>query len=73
MTQGWECPRCGGCYAPFVQGCPRCQPRSTVAAGSVAAFPTPWGVPCIHDWIGEDTEGSYCRKCGERNQCPLTT
>ena len=24
MTKGWECPKCGQCYAPWVAKCKRC-------------------------------------------------
>ncbi len=27
--QGWECPKCGQVYGPFVQQCSNCVPRST--------------------------------------------
>lgn len=26
---GWECPKCGRCYAPFVQACNICGPTDT--------------------------------------------
>ncbi len=26
MTEGWKCPGCGSCYAPFVQKCSECGP-----------------------------------------------
>jgi hypothetical protein len=32
MAQGWECPKCGGVYAPFVHQCDRCTlPPMTVS------------------------------------------
>lgn len=57
---GWECPRCGACYAPFVMACARCQPSG------LATNTTP-AQRCLHDWSGPDTAGHYCRKCGERS------
>ena len=27
-TKGWECPRCGRCYAPFKLECHWCGPRT---------------------------------------------
>ena len=28
---GWECPKCGGCYAPSVTECARCAPQQPLA------------------------------------------
>lgn len=32
---GWQCPRCGQCYAPFVSRCEVCVPR-TVSSNSTS-------------------------------------
>lgn len=32
--QGWECPKCGSVYAPFMMECSRCNNKITPAIGS---------------------------------------
>jgi len=35
--QGWECPKCGRCYSPFVMECSRCNngpPKQTKEVAS---------------------------------------
>ena len=33
-NQGWECPRCGACYAPWVAKCSTCAVRISVTAST---------------------------------------
>lgn len=33
---GWECPRCGRCYAPYIGNCGSCGPRTVHATGTAA-------------------------------------
>jgi hypothetical protein len=54
MLTGWQCPRCGVCYAPFVERCGLCMPQ-TVAAGNANASYTCSGCgkyPCDHSGTG---------------------
>lgn len=61
MTQqGWECPKCGRVYAPFMTQCTACpQPIETAAATTFVLR------GCQHEWA-TDTGGTRCLKCGER-------
>lgn len=53
MTEGWKCPSCGTCYAPWVAQCARCLGGQTN------------DVLCRHTWTA-DTWGMYCLRCGTR-------
>src|SRR3972149_3745964 len=55
MNQGWECPKCGSCYAPHVDECKKCP----------STFTTPY-VPavCLHPEAVQDTSGTRCARCG---------
>ena len=47
MNQGWECPKCGRVYAPFVQECKGCAPQiralstvtTTCTCGTITVCP----------------------------------
>ncbi len=30
--QGWQCPGCGSCYAPFISKCTICGPKTTTTS-----------------------------------------
>jgi len=34
MSMGWQCPRCGRIYAPFVAECERCNTPATTTTGT---------------------------------------
>ncbi len=60
MNEGWKCPGCGTCYAPWVPKCDTCVGTST----------TQW-IPssiviqeCEHVWGEPGTLGVTCDKCG---------
>ena len=54
---GWECPKCGAVYAPFVEQCAQCGQQQTVTIGTTA----------------RDMSGGLCPGCGqERTAPPLT-
>jgi hypothetical protein len=40
MMQGWECPKCGQVYGPFVMQCFTCRPKSALAVNTL-----PWSPP----------------------------
>lgn len=40
MNQGWQCPGCGRCYAPWWNRCIECQPKPVASIGTnVRIFP----------------------------------
>ena len=51
--QGWECPRCGKVYAPWMPSCTSCSAAVVVSGGT-----------CAHQWIS-DTFGTRCMICGQ--------
>lgn len=53
--QGWECPKCGGCYAPSVTECHRCVPP-TVTVSSHAYIP------------GNAVRYPWCAQCGRNHE-----
>lgn len=53
--QGWECPKCGRVYAPWMPSCSAC-PGVVITAPSVT-------IECEHLWVS-DTFGTRCEKCG---------
>lgn len=53
---GWECPKCGRCYAPFVQQCSWCQGFSTLK------IPESGNVPA-HNCVSS-TSNARCDICG---------
>ena len=60
MNEGWKCPGCGSCYAPWKAKCEICGPvqdYNTVGSHIVT-------IPCTHEWYS-DTIGTRCKKCGQ--------
>lgn len=55
MNEGWKCPGCGSCYAPWKAKCDVCVPSQ---AYTIQSIPT-----CNHEWYS-DTAGTRCSKCG---------
>lgn len=43
MSQGWTCPRCDRAYAPTVNQCLWCPPKSTVQWSSSSTYNFPAG------------------------------
>jgi hypothetical protein len=54
--EGWRCPGCGHCFAPFMTECPHCVTPSFTTSGSVV---------CEHEYGAETSGGRVCRKCGQ--------
>ena len=55
---GWECPKCGRCYAPAMMACPTC--CSVVAVSVPAVF----GPACDHEYDENCSMPLRCKKCG---------
>jgi hypothetical protein len=55
---GWECPRCGQCYAPLVEKCSGCKPRTGTGTGEAV------GHYCISDWTNTGEAPGRCMICG---------
>ena len=55
MNSGWQCPKCGAVWAPFVHQCARCNAPAVQQSATVPS--------CAHEWI-KDTAGTRCWKCG---------
>ena len=47
MAEGWECPKCGGCYPQWVSECPHCKPNVMKKSPVDPSWPTPTGAPLI--------------------------
>jgi hypothetical protein len=74
---GWECPRCGCCYAPHVTQCPGCEPRTFATTGD---DPTGYGFqPCqmlckVCDktfWTSKDANICYDCRSAAKSQRPV--
>ena len=66
MNEGWKCPGCGSCYAPWVPKCSTC--TDTVDNRGFHWVPTPLVIEqCDHVWSepGNSTLGVTCGKCGQ--------
>lgn len=63
MSRGWECPKCGTVWAPYVARCHTCQPVEGMSTGGVGAA---WPVAiCSHVWSDVDAGGGQrCTRCG---------
>jgi hypothetical protein len=61
-VNGWTCPKCGACYAPFIGECHRCNSPNTtqIATGTGVPF------PCTHPSVISDSAGLHCAYCGKR-------
>lgn len=57
MNEGWYCPKCGHCYAPWVHECVQCNSLKITVTRTDNVF-------CRHEHIIEDTAGRRCRDCG---------
>lgn len=55
LSDGWKCPGCGACYAPWVLKCDSC------GGGSVVVT---IGCPHPPDRVYESTAGRVCGACG---------
>lgn len=37
-NQGWECPRCHNCYAPFISECKNCNNKSNTIENACSPY-----------------------------------
>lgn len=55
MNKGWECPKCGKVFSPFIPECSYCNKEKYIQS------------PCVHEWdSGFDSTGGVprCKRCG---------
>ena len=66
MNSGWQCPRCGRCYAPWMAECPACNPDNQMSKpyGLTANLKCKSPVPPM-------LEGGPWRRCGACEPCML--
>lgn len=55
MSQGWECPKCGRVYAPWMAQCTACPGQTFTASFMICT---------AHDFGEPQTLGRQCRRCG---------
>ena len=68
LSNGWECPGCHCCYAPWVSKCTSCGPTK------VAWTYTSNTTACEHIWSEPNTAlHQYCTKCGQTTPHGWTT
>ena len=59
---GWQCPQCGKCYAPWVAECGQCNGVVVTLTGGGCLHIPPWETR---------TGGEYCQHCGQRMSAGL--
>lgn len=76
--KGWECPKCGRCYAPTVEMCSSCVPSKAVDVGTVTFNGWQLHRVCTcgqSTWVGDRIcpihGGTTCRSEGTYD--PLTS
>jgi uncharacterized OB-fold protein len=70
MSEGWKCPGCGSCFAPWVAKCDTCGqmiPSVIFRILPTAEATTP---PCLHLRQEATTAGMRCVDCGEQIAWP---
>jgi hypothetical protein len=64
MSEGWRCPGCGKCYAPWVGECTTCgQPLTTETSGSITIITE--RCQCPYPLVIIETAGKHCGHCGK--------
>ena len=63
VSLGWECPRCGTCYAPCVEKCTSCSSPSGLPKWLLVTDGSAGG--CDHVLGPIETAGRRCERCGE--------
>lgn len=63
---GWECPKCGGVFAPWLGVCTNCTPKPTPTQVPERYFTNPQTY-CSHPPpLDQRTDGFYCFVCREK-------
>lgn len=60
---GWKCPGCGACFAPWMAKCDRCPPQTVTTPGTISVPGFFWPL-CVHEWGEPNSAGRQCTKCG---------
>jgi hypothetical protein len=74
-NEGWVCPDCGQCNAPWVDACDhRMRVRSvdTTMAPLSDRSSNPLEGNCVHCFCGVTTGGKVCCKCGKTEHSNIT-
>ena len=59
MNEGWQCPGCGACYAPWVPKCESCSGINIVVNTTMDNV-----TQCQHQWSTAQSNGIHCLLCG---------
>ncbi len=73
INEGWKCPGCGVCFAPFVLKCDTCGGDQINPPGWVRLDDV---VECVHIWGAPQINGTFCTICGMQQippPPPMTT
>lgn len=71
-NMGWECPKCGGCFAPHIIKCTECV-SSTVTVASSWPAPTPYYIPPNQQQTITVAPTQTCPDCGQHQSSPPLT
>jgi hypothetical protein len=65
VSDGWKCPGCGACFAPWVDECSHCAPWPVQLSGTVTITWPDNMTFCPHLRLEPETSGGQqCLDCG---------